>query len=79
LERILSDELILETNSLFGSHRSAFLTPIRDNRLRLASRVRYYIVNTATTLSALFGGVAQPWWLFYAYLFFADGERGVQC
>jgi hypothetical protein len=33
--------------------------------LRLLAGIRYIVGNTATTLSALLGGVAQPWWLFY--------------
>ena len=33
--------------------------------LRLLAGIRYIVCNTATTLSALLGGVAQPWWLFY--------------
>ena len=47
--------------------------------LRLTLEFRYIVGNTATTLSALFEGNAQPWWLFYARLFFAARAGGRRC
>ena len=75
----MPNELIAKTTSSRASDRSAVFRRKRNNGLRLVSGIGYSLDNTATTLSALFEGVAQPWWLFYAYLFSADGERGVQC
>ena len=47
--------------------------------LRFSQVVGYTARNTATTLSAPSGGVAQPWWLFYARLFFRFRAGGAGC
>lgn len=47
--------------------------------LRLLVGIRYIVGNTATTLSALLGGVAQPWWLFYVRRLPVGGPGAARC
>ena len=47
--------------------------------LRLLAGIRYIVGNTATTLSALLGGVAQPWWLFYVRRLPVGGPGAARC
>lgn len=73
----MSDKLTPNTSEPCTSHRPALLQRNREIRLRLVSGISYSLLNTATTLSAFLEGIAQPWWLFYARLFFAAGVRGI--
>ena len=47
--------------------------------LRLLFGIRYIVGNTATTLSALLEGVAQPWWLFYVRRLPVGGPGAARC
>lgn len=47
--------------------------------LHFSRVVPYTMRNTATTLSAPSGGIAQPWWLFYARWSGAGGVGVARC